>query len=210
MISDVAATLHEVSISAWQTGIPPATSCSSRSADAYLVVASFSFSIRSWFAQTPTHGELRWRWGSPRNPGIPPWNLSGNTGFPGLEAPGMGLVMLPLALGVCLLFAGVYQKWGRLLVWASLAILFAGVLNTLRISFMPATLWQLTACVFMIASGGGLMFRGLSSYTSLDAGINKRDAPGRSQDRPSSKDDTEAIRRELAKLKRRLDNRESS
>lgn len=153
---------------------------------------------------------LRWRWGSPRNPGIPPWNLSGNTGFPGLEAPGMGLVMLPLALGVCLLFAGVYQKWGRLLVWVSLAILFAGVLNTLRISFMPATLWQLTACVFMIASGGGLMFRGLSSYASLDAGINKRDAPGRSQDRPSSNDDTEAIRRELAKLKRRLDNRESS
>ena len=30
--------------------------------------------------------------------------------------PGMGLLMLPLALGICLMFAGTYKRWANLLV----------------------------------------------------------------------------------------------
>ena len=51
------------------------------------------------------------------------WGGSGWAGgqLVGLGTPGMGLLMIPLAIGVCLLFAGSYQRWARLLVWGSLA-----------------------------------------------------------------------------------------
>jgi hypothetical protein len=128
----------------------------------------------------------------------------------GFGTPGMGLLMIPLAIGVCLLFAGSYQRWARLLVWGSLTALFVGVLNSVRITFIPATLWQLAVYVVMIASGGGLMFRSLHAYgdddrpgpgpgpgsgTGPDPGLNPRDPAGEDQD----------LRRELAELRRRLD-----
>ena len=90
------------------------------------------------------------------------WGASGGQPF-AWGTPGLGLLMIPLAIGVCLLFAGNFQRWARLLVWGALAALFAGVLNSVRITFMPATLWQLAMYVVMIASGGGLMFRSLQS-----------------------------------------------
>ena len=56
--------------------------------------------------------------------------------------PGMGLLMIPLGIGVCMLFAGRYRRWANVLVWASLAALLVGVLNSVRITFRPTTLWQ--------------------------------------------------------------------
>ncbi|MFM7549739.1 MAG: hypothetical protein ACKO8I_12915 [Cyanobacteriota bacterium] len=123
--------------------------------------------------------------------------------------PGLGLLMVPLGLGVCLLFAGTYQRWARLLVWGSLAALVVGVLNSVRISFIPATLWQLTMQVVMIGSGGGLMFRSLGPYN--DQG---RDRGGPSQAGSASRDPSDPnaeeaatanLRWELDELKRRLD-----
>ncbi|MEX1323390.1 MAG: hypothetical protein AB1Z21_04250 [Synechococcaceae cyanobacterium] len=105
--------------------------------------------------------------------------------------------MIPLGIGVCLLFTGSFQRWARLLVWGSLAALFVGVLNSVRISFRPATLWQLMVYVVMIASGGGLMFRSLSSYEQLE-----RSTAGQ---RPEPGDDQADVRRELAELRQRLD-----
>jgi hypothetical protein len=87
-----------------------------------------------------------------------------------------------------------------LLVWGSLAALFVGVLNSVRITLLPATLWQLAVYVVMIASGGGLMFRSLRGYaddTQMPAtGLPPQDPRG---------DDAD-LRRELSELRRRLDN----
>ena len=107
--------------------------------------------------------------------------------------PGMGLLMLPLALGVCLMFAGTYKRWANLLVWASLAALFVGVLNSLRMTFMATTLWQLAVYVAMIGAGGGLMFRSLNSY----------------QAEPLAKADDFDAKKELEELRRRMDSRDS-
>ena len=112
--------------------------------------------------------------------------------------PGMGLLMIPLAIGMCLLFAGSYQRWARLMIWGSLAALFAGILNSIRLTLIPATLWQLAVYVVMLGSGGGLMFRSLRAYSDGDGASSTPDPPPKQQDH----DD---LRREIAELKRQLD-----
>ena len=94
------------------------------------------------------------------------WRWGGGV-FP-IGTPGMGLLMIPLGIGVCLLFAGTYKRWANLLVWASLAALVVGVLNSIRLTFMPTTLWALATYIVMIAAGGGLMFRSLGGWDDHD------------------------------------------
>lgn len=139
----------------------------------------------------------------PRYGGFGRWGGWGGWGGGGVTipfgTPGMGLLMLPLGIGVCLLFAGSYRRWANLLIWASLAALLVGVLNSLRMSFMPTTLWQLGVYIVMIAAGGGLMFRGLRAY----------DAEGKSYGvkNEAEKQQTDDLRREIEALKARLDER---
>ena len=135
---------------------------------------------------------IRGGWGANRS-----WGF-GSSGFAfPLGTPGMGLLMVPLALGVCLLFAGAYRRWANLLVWASLAALAVGILNSVRMVFMPTTLWQLGAYVVMIAAGGGLMFRSLRDYDgeklakTVNSDSRKREA---------------ALRAEFEELKRKFSN----
>ena len=78
--------------------------------------------------------------------------------------PGMSLLMIPLGIGVCLLFTGTYKRWANLLIWGSVAALGVGVLNSIRLTFIPTTLWALSTYIVMIAAGGGLMFRSLGDY----------------------------------------------
>lgn len=77
-------------------------------------------------------------------------------------SPGMGLLLLPLGIGLCMAFAGAYARWSKLLIWASSSALLLGVLNSIRMSFMPTTLWQLGIYIAMIGIGGGLMFKSLT------------------------------------------------
>jgi hypothetical protein len=63
-----------------------------------------------------------------------------------------------------LLFANRYAKAAWFLVWASLGIIFVGILQGLLLSFRPTTLWNLLTMLFLMASGGGLMFRSLTGY----------------------------------------------
>jgi hypothetical protein len=135
------------------------------------------------------------RYGSGRWGGWGPW---GGSGFAmPFGTPGMGLLMLTLGIGVCLLFAGNYRRWANLLIWASLAALLVGVLNSLRMSFMPTTLWQLGVYIVMIAAGGGLMFRGLNAYDANGQTLaDKNDA---------TKQQADDLRREIEALKARLD-----
>lgn len=75
-----------------------------------------------------------------------------------------GLLLIPLAIGVCLLFALRNQRWGWFLVLASVAALAVGVLQTLIMRFQPTTLWNLLTMMALVGSGGGLMFRSLRGY----------------------------------------------
>ena len=112
-------------------------------------------------------------------------------------SPGMGLLLLPLGVGLCMAFAGVYAKWSKLLIWASLSALLLGVLNSIRMSFMPTTLWQLGVYIGMIGIGGGLMFKGLK-----ESEHNERpEAQAPQNSGPNNND----VLRELADLKDKID-----
>jgi len=118
--------------------------------------------------------------------------------FP-IGTPGMGLLMIPLGIGVCLLFTGAYQRWANLMVWGSVAALGVGVLNSIRLTFMPTTLWQLGVYIVMIAAGGGLMFRGLNAYDADGQTLADKNDATRQQ--------ADDLRREIEALKARLDER---
>ena len=86
--------------------------------------------------------------------------------------PGMGLLMIPLGIGVVLLFLDGYRRLSQLLIWGSAAALLVGVLNSLQMRMATVSLWQLTVEIIMIAAGAGLMFRSLKGYDDEDG--NKR------------------------------------
>ena len=109
-------------------------------------------------------------------------------------SPGMGLLLLPLGIGLCMAFAGVYERWSKLLIWASLSALLLGVLNSIRMSFIPTTLWQLGVYVAMIGIGGGLMFKGLKG-----SGENERHAQ-----QPPVPDNSDVLKG-LAELRNKVD-----
>lgn len=134
-----------------------------------------------------------------------PWNSWGGGVLLPWGTPGMGLLMLPLGVGVCLLFAGAHSRWANLLIWGSATALLVGVLNSVRMTLLPATLWQLTVTIVMIGSGGGLMFRSLQAYAEPPPAAAER-SDGHGQ--PAGLD-AEELRREIALLKRRLDARDS-
>ena len=93
-------------------------------------------------------------------------------------------------------FADVYARWSKLLIWGSLAALFMGVLNSIRMSFAPTTLWQLGVYVAMIGIGGGLMFKGLKG---------SGDNPSSSQSRGQPEEQfTSEIMKGLDDLKRQI------
>ena len=54
-------------------------------------------------------------------------------------SPGMRFLLVPLGIGLCMAFTGVYAMWSKLLIKASLSALLLGVLNSVRMSFMPTT-----------------------------------------------------------------------
>jgi hypothetical protein len=111
-------------------------------------------------------------------------------------SPGMGLLLLPLGIGLCMAFAGAYERWSKLLIWASLSALLLGVLNSVRMSFIPTTFWQLAVYIAMIAIGGGLMFKGLKG-SGLEISS--------SQDMPQSPSQNNAeVLNELAELKNQI------
>ena len=123
------------------------------------------------------------------------WRGWGGASFLAMGTPGMGLLLLPLGLGVCLKFAGTNRRWANLLVWGSMGALLVGVLNSVRIAFIPATLWQLGVTIVMIAAGGGLMVRSL--------GGEPEPPPHRSAPDPSNAEAD--LKAEITALRRRLD-----
>jgi hypothetical protein len=88
----------------------------------------------------------------------------GGFGMPQGLGDSFGLLLIPLVIGVCLLFALRNQRWGWFLVLASVAALAVGVLQKLIMRFQPTTLWNMLTMMALIGSGGGLMFRSLRGY----------------------------------------------
>ena len=114
-------------------------------------------------------------------------------------SPGMGLLLLPLGIGLCMAFAGVYERWSKLLIWAALSALLLGVLNSIRMSFIPTTLWQLDVYIAMIGIGGGLMFKGLKG-----SGEKEQHSP-----QPPSPDNSDVLK-ELAELRNKVNRMDSN
>ncbi|MGE4580969.1 MAG: hypothetical protein AAEC03_01305, partial [Synechococcus sp.] len=112
-------------------------------------------------------------------------------------SPGMGLLLLPLGIGLCMTFADIYARWSKLLIWGSLSALLMGVLNSIRMSFVPTTLWMLGVYVGMIGVGGGLMFKGLKG-----AGDDQPQSPQSTQ--PPGADNADVLE-ELADLRAKVD-----
>ena len=80
--------------------------------------------------------------------------------FAGYNPP-FGLLLLPVLIGVILLFAMKRQVLGWILIGAGLVTILAGLLMGLQIYFKPTTLYITILMFACVAAGIGLMIRGI-------------------------------------------------
>jgi hypothetical protein len=72
-----------------------------------------------------------------------------------------GLTLIPLLLGIGILFYNASSVAGWLLTGAGAVILFAGIIANLQIHFRPTTLYNTLLMLAMLVAGLGLVFRSL-------------------------------------------------
>jgi hypothetical protein len=84
------------------------------------------------------------------------WSLLGPNTF--------GLSLLPLVVGVGMLFFDGKSVVGWLLVIAGSAIIFVGILMNLHIYFATTSLFNTLMMLFLLAGGLGLIARSLKPY----------------------------------------------
>jgi multisubunit Na+/H+ antiporter MnhF subunit len=77
-----------------------------------------------------------------------------------------GLTLVPLMIGIGLLFFNGKSLAGRLLVGAGLVIIFAGIIANLSIYFRQTSLYNALIMLALFAGGLGLIARSLKSYES--------------------------------------------
>jgi uncharacterized protein len=77
-----------------------------------------------------------------------------------------GLSLLPLVLGIGLLFFDGKSVLGWLLTVGGAAIIIVGILVNLRIYFQPTTLFNTLMMLILLAGGLGLVARALRPYKS--------------------------------------------
>jgi hypothetical protein len=75
--------------------------------------------------------------------------------------PPFGLLLLPVLIGIILLFAMERQIWGWLLIFFGLCTILLGLLLGLEITFRPTTLYFAILMFGCAAVGIGLMARGV-------------------------------------------------
>jgi uncharacterized protein len=75
-----------------------------------------------------------------------------------------GLSLLPLVLGIGLLFFDGKSIFGWLLTVGGAAIIFVGILVNLRIYFEPTTLFNTLMMLILLAGGLGLVASSLRPY----------------------------------------------
>jgi hypothetical protein len=72
-----------------------------------------------------------------------------------------GLSLIPLILGVGILFFNGRSLIGWLLTFAGTIIIFAGILTNLEVYFQPTTLFNTIVMLVLLAGGIGLIARSL-------------------------------------------------
>ena len=84
------------------------------------------------------------------------WSIWGYNSF--------GLSLLPLGLGIGLLFFNGRSILGWLLLFGSLVIIFSSILMNLSIYFQPTSLFNTVIMLTLLAGGIGLIARSLRSH----------------------------------------------
>ena len=75
-----------------------------------------------------------------------------------------GLSLLPLIMGIGILFFNGKSIVGWILLFLSLVIIFAGVLMNLHIYFQATSLFGTIVMIVLLAGGIGLIFRALAPH----------------------------------------------
>ncbi|OPJ54727.1 hypothetical protein [Clostridium chromiireducens] len=85
------------------------------------------------------------------------FNLTRVFGF----TPNFGLVLLPLLIGIIVLFFNEHSVIGWFLIIVGIFIILMGILMGLRMSFMPVSLFEGILMFGMTAAGIGITLKGL-------------------------------------------------
>jgi hypothetical protein len=80
-------------------------------------------------------------------------------GFGGFSP--FGLSLIPFVLGIGLLFFDGGSRWGFLLMFAGVAIIFAGIIMNMNIYFRATSLFDTLMMLGILAAGIGLVIRSL-------------------------------------------------
>lgn len=83
-------------------------------------------------------------------------------GFMGGYNPPFGLLLLPVIIGIILLFAMDSQVLGWILIAFGICSILLGLLMGLDIRFRPTTLYVVILMFGCVAIGAGLMIRGVT------------------------------------------------
>ena len=84
------------------------------------------------------------------------WTIWGYNAF--------GLSLVPLILGVGLLFFNGRSKVGWLLLFVGVVIIFSGIIMNLHVYFQPTSLFGTIVMLVLIAGGIGLVARALRAH----------------------------------------------
>lgn len=83
----------------------------------------------------------------------------GYWGWFGSYQNAFGITLIPLVIGIGLLFYDGRSVAGTVLAYGGLLVILAGVIANLRIHFQPTSLFQTLVILAMLAGGVGLMAR---------------------------------------------------
>jgi uncharacterized protein len=81
----------------------------------------------------------------------------------------LGLSLLPLIIGIGMLFFNGRSKAGWLLVFIGVVIIFTGVLMNLQIYFEHTSLFNTVVMIVLLAGGIGLICRGLMPHRERES-----------------------------------------
>ena len=84
------------------------------------------------------------------------WSIWGYSGF--------GLTLVPLIIGIGILFFNGKSIAGWLLLFVGIVIIIAAILMNLHIYFQPTSLFGTIVMIVLLAGGIGLIFRGLAPH----------------------------------------------
>jgi len=95
----------------------------------------------------------------------PGFNLQTITG--GYNPP-LGILLLPVLIGIILLFAMKRQVWGWILIIFGIGTILLGLLMGLEVYFKPTSLYVAILMYGSTAAGVGLMIRGVVQSNSVN------------------------------------------